>query len=761
MSSDFPDNPLSSELEALVAHYHQRHFDWVIPRAQFLAEQFPDQGLIWSILGAALSSSGDRKAAKAPLRQAVACQPFDPNAHNNLGVLLSDLGENEEAEECYRHAIALDDAHVQAWNNLGVLLKDTGKPVQAAQCYREAVVREPAFAQAHYNLALVISGQGDWEEAETHYRLAIALKPDYAKAYVNLATLVQAHGGLEEARALYTQAVTLAPEDTEVLNKLAQFFMGIEALEEAEQCLRKAIALRPSEPEAYASLGQLFWNTACFAQAEPCFREALRLKPDFFPAHIGLANLMRDFGMVDQAREVFLGLLDYPEARGAAWMGLGGIHKDMGELLEAEDCYQKALAANPKQLDARSGLLFIFNYSERESLEHCVAFAREYGQILTKNTPHRFSSWKTGAHPERLRVGFVSGDFRNHPVGYFLEGVIAHLNQDRLELLAYTTHPLEDDLTARIKPFFSVWKSLVGLGDEQAAQLIHADAPHVLIDLSGHTAYHRLPVFARKPAPVQATWLGYFATSGVKEIDWFIADATGVPPEHHTQFIEKPWYLPNTRLCFTPPRAAPAVSPLPWLEKGYPTLGCFQNLSKITPKVLSIWGQILKAVPTARLRIQSPGLKNPKSRIAFEERLREAGLDSERVILHPGAGRREYLALHREVDFIVDTFPYPGGTTTCEALWMGVPTVTLAGQSLIARQGASLLSAGGLHDWVADDLDHYVTKACQWARAPEALSALRAGLRQQVMASPLFDGPRFAANLEAGLWGMWEMFASD
>jgi predicted O-linked N-acetylglucosamine transferase (SPINDLY family) len=302
---------------------------------------------------------------------------------------------------------------------------------------------------------------------------------------------------------------------------------------------------------------------------------------------------------------------------------------------------------------------------------------------------------------------------------------------------------------------------LFGLSDEAAARLIHSDEVHILLDLSGYTRYNRLPVFAWKPAPVQVSWLGYFATTGVAEMDYLLADEVGVPEAQRQQFTETVWYLPDTRLCFTAPKADLAVSPLPALSNDLITFGCFQNLTKLGDEVLATWGIIFAVLPKARLRMQCKQLREPLQVKKLLQRLQRFGIDPARVVTHGSANREAYLAAHAEVGLILDTFPYPGGTTTCEALWMGVPTLTLAGNNLLARQGASLLTAAGLEEWVAKNKEEYIANAIALASNRPKLSALRAGLRQQVLESPLFDAQRFARNFEDAVWEMWQGYQTE
>ena len=279
---------------------------------------------------------------------------------------------------------------------------------------------------------------------------------------------------------------------------------------------------------------------------------------------------------------------------------------------------------------------------------------------------------------------------------------------------------------------------------------------HLLLDLSGHTAANRLPVFAWKPAPVLVSWLGYFATTGLVEMDYLVADRIGVPDAAQGQFSEEIFYLPDTRLCFTAPPAAPSPNAPPALANGFITFGSFQHMPKINDNVLAAWARILSALPTARLRLQSRSLGLPAVQQQLAQRMARAGLDPARVRMSPPGDRAAYLGAHAEIDVILDTFPYPGGTTTCEALWMGVPTLTLAGDRLLSRQGASMLAVAGLPDWVATSVDDYVAKAIDLSEDVTALARLRGTLRPRVLASPLFDAPRFAAHFADALWKMWQ-----
>ena len=386
-----------------------------------------------------------------------------------------------------------------------------------------------------------------------------------------------------------------------------------------------------------------------------------------------------------------------------------------------------------------------------------LAEARQYGQMMTSKVVSRFTAWQCDAAPKRLRVGMVSGDLRGHSVGHFLESLVAHVDPAQIELYAYPTLSEEDALTARIKPHFAAWKPLTGLNDQAAAQLIHADGVHILIDLSGHTAHNRLSVFAWKPAPVQLTWVGLPATTGLAEMDYILGDPIAIPVEDEGHFSEKVWRLPESYLCFTAPDKEVAVSPLPALTAGCVTFASFNNLTKMSEATVALWARVLQAVPGSRLFLKARQLQDATVLAATLQRFAAHGIGQERLLLESWAAQRtDHLTAYQRVDVALDPFPYRGVTTSVEALWMGVPVLTLHGDRFLSRTADSIAHNAGLADWIAVDETDYVAKAVAHTSDLPRLAALRAGLRQQVTASPLLDAPRFARHVEAALWGMWQ-----
>jgi protein O-GlcNAc transferase len=648
---------------------------------------------------------------------------------DEIDILISlfNQGRYTEVETAARRMTELFPQYGLGWKVLGAALKMLRKDPEALQAGLKAVLLLPNDAEAYNNLGNLFQEKGRFSEAEAYYHRALEIKPDYAQVYYNLGNALREQGRLKDAEISCRRAVTIRPDYAEAHYMLANTLQLQDRSAEAETCYRRSIEIMPNCSEVHNNLGNTLRELGRIMEAEACYRRSLEIKPDF-------AEVLNNLGVT---------------------------LKEQGRLEDAKSCYLRALEIKPDRADVYSNWLFALNYTDNHTPLSCLKQARHYGHMMAKKAVNVFSSWQCDAKPKRLRVGFVSGDFWDHAVCYFLEDVLMQFRSTHIEPIAYPSYRKTDSMTARIRPCFSKWNPVFGLTDEAAARLIHDDGVHILIDLSGHTANNRLPLFAYKPAPIQVTWLGYFATTGINEMDYILADEVGVPSKNRKYFVEKVRYLPDTRLCFSTPRHDIAVSPLPASVKGCITFGCFQNTSKVTDALLETWKTILARLPTARLRFQSKQLRDERYAESYYARLASRGIDPHRVDLQGASLRKDYLSAYSQVDIVLDTFPYPGGTTTCEALWMGVPTLTLAGNTLLARQGASLLSAAGLWDWIADDLNCYIEKAVMFASDLTKLAELRTGLRKKVLASPLFDAQRFTRNFENALWKMWDDYQAS
>lgn len=607
-------------------------------------------------------------------------------------IALHRAGQTAAAEVAYRRILAEDPVQHDALQLLGALLHQRGVLAEAIELMTRSLALKPV-ASTFVNLALAQRDAGNLPAAESALENALALQPGMLPALLHIGIIRKALGKHAEAIAALSAVHAAAPDNTDVLENLGN-------AHHLHGDYRKAIAF---------------------------YRAAAQRKP-------GDVTLLGNIGMACQQE----GLLD-----------------------DALAAFREALALQPDALNQHSNLLMTLSMDARCSPGDYLAEARHYGARASR-CAKPFTVWQAdrnaGDPNAPLRIGLVSGDLYRHPVGYFLRAVLAASDASRVQWFAYPTQRREDDLSAELKSHCASWQAIAGLDDERVAQHIHEDGLHILVDLAGHTAHNRLPLFAWRPAPVQVSWLGYFASTGLPAMDYLIADRASFVAGDAAHFSEQVICLPDTRLCFSAPDEAGAqrqAGSLPALQHGYITFGSFQAINKITDEVLRCWAQVMAALPESRLRIQNRGVISNDECNLQRQRMAVAGIDPSRVRFAAPTTRAAYLAAHAEVDMILDTFPFPGGTTTCESLWMGVPTVTLAGNTLLSRQGAALLQAAGLRDWIAQSKQEFVRMAVAHATDTATLAALRGRLREQLAHSPLMDASRFAKNLTDAFATMW------
>lgn len=570
--------------------------------------------------------------------------------------------------------------------------------------------------------ALKLQEANELEQAEKIYQMILTAAPKHADTLYQLGLLMIKIGRFQESLALLQKATKFEPSATNYC-ALSRAFQALQQNDDALACLFKAIELNPGDSIAYNNIGAHLLREKQHQRAVTHLQKSISLN----------------------------------SANDSAWANLGLSCMHRGNYKDAIGYIKKAIAINPSQAHYNN-LLFCLCFERDAFLSNYLDEAHCLDILLTeKATP--FQQWPVTTLPTSpLRVGLVSGDFKAHPVGYFLESIITQLNTANIALIAYSTHSHEDALTARLKPYFHQWFTIYALNDKQTAQQIHADNIHILIDLSGYTSGNRLPVFTWRPAPVQISWLGYFASTGLQCMDYFLADPISAPKSVSSQFTEKVWHLPHTRLCFTPPAAdiAQELTSLPANKNGFITFGCFQNLDKLSDSIMMLWGEILENCPNSKLMLKNMALKDTEAKQTLISRFETLNIPIERVILEEGSSRELYLAAYGNVDFMLDTFPFPGGTTTCEALWMGVPTLTLTGNTLLERQGMAILNCVGLTDWIANDGTDYIQKAIYFANNTHLLCQIRANLRQTMATSPLVDAAQFALDFEQALLAMWK-----
>jgi predicted O-linked N-acetylglucosamine transferase (SPINDLY family) len=494
--------------------------------------------------------------------------------------------------------------------------------------------------------------------------------------------------------------------------------------------------------------------------AAASYRRALKIRPDYGEVHSNLGNSLRSLGQLDGALASYRRSLEINPDYADAHNNLGNALQDLGQLDDAVSSYRRAIELKPDFDVAHTSLLFCLSHEEAMGAqalfaEHC-RFGEQFEAPLRASWPQH----RNVRDPGRcLRIGFVSGDLRDHPVAYFLEPVLAHLaRHPALELHAYYNHAREGGVTQRLRSYMKHWHSIAGMSDVAVAQKIGDDGIDILIDMSGHTGENRLLCFARKPAPIQASWMGYPGTTGLRAMDYYLADRYFLPPgAFDSQFTEKLVHLPASA-PFLPDESAPPVNALPALSKGYVTFGSFNRLTKLRPSVIALWSRLLRALPDARMVLG--GMPREGSYDALIEWFAREGIVRERLSFYSRCPMPAYLALHHQVDMCLDTFPYTGGTTTNHALWMGVPTLTLAGHTPPGRQGAAMLGHVGLEAFVAEDAEDFQAKGLLSAGDFAALAALRAGLRERCERSPIRHPEVIAAGVASALRTMWQRWCA-
>jgi predicted O-linked N-acetylglucosamine transferase (SPINDLY family) len=569
------------------------------------------------------------------------------------------------------------------WNNLGEAFRVEERFESSADCFRQALRLDPRLAAAHLNLGNVLRAMRKTTEAVECFRSALQLQPNYAKAHCNLSSLYLEQQLLDEA-----------------------LFHG-----------QAAIRSDPSLAEAQANMSSVEYQLGNLSAAIRFAREALRGKPNLAAAHNMLGTALQDQGDADAALA----------------------------------CFQQALVASDPHERPRthSNLLFCLQHCSQITPPQLLAAHRSWESAYASNLagPRAPLTTARRASTEPLRVGLVSADLGCHPVGQFVVGWLEHLDRRRIEIYCYSDRPIEDLMSQRLQSHVAGRRDVQSLDDETLAGAIREDGIDILCDLAGHTRGNRLRMFARRVAPIQATWMGYVGTTGLSTIDFLIADERLVPTGEEQNYCEQIVRLPDGWLCYSPADAAPEVSAPPCRSSGNVTFGCFNNCSKINPQTINAWAEILRRLPDSRLLLKFKWYGDPGVRERYARQFMDQGIAADRIEMLGWTPQAEHLASYSRIDLALDTFPYTGGVTTCEALLMGVPVVSCVGKTFASRQSFSHLYNVGLTELCAFDWQQYVERAVEWASDRQRLKQTRASLRQRLLASPLGDAPRFARQL--------------
>ncbi|WP_322042244.1 tetratricopeptide repeat protein [Paraburkholderia sp. J67] len=697
--------------------FAQRHADAALVYRSLLEEDAADPDH-WFGLGAALQAQGELSEAAAAWEGVTQRDPHRADALNNLGNCRQLLGEPVLARDAYERSLAAQPGNVDALVNLGALLRSQGQRAQALALLREAVTASPESTAALVNLGALLLDEGKPQEAANVLVRALQLAPDFAHAAFNYGNALHALGQRREAQAQY----------------------------------RHALSIEPSHADAANNLGNVCRELGEHKAAMDAFEAAIRARPDFVDAWNNAANLERALGHQDRARALLGKALELSPEHSPTLNNLGNVYKDCGELDEGVACFERAVKSDPDNLTAHSNLLYALSFQSPEP-EAILAQARRWSaHHEAPLRAVRISHERRSVEGRRLRIGYVSADFREHCQALFMTPLLSNHDRSRFEIHAYSSVVRPDAVTSSLAAHVDVWHDVRQLDDAALAERIHADGIDILVDLAMHMADGRPLLFARRPAPVQVAWLAYPGTTGIEAIDYRLTDPHLDPASFDAHYTERTIRLPDTFWCYDPLAHEPAVNALPAARMGYVTLGSLNNPCKLTEATLGLWSGVFAALPDARLLLMAA---EGEARERLAVRLARHGIDPARVRFVPFQPRDAYLRTYHEVDIALDTLPYNGHTTALDALWMGVPVITRVGATCAGRAGLSQLANLGLDALVASSDADFVQTVAGLARDLPRLAELRATLRARMEASPLMDGMRFARGMEAAYETMW------
>lgn len=680
---------------------------------------------------------------------------------------------------------------VDAMHDLARRAMGRGETDAALEQLLKALALKPGDASLQCSLGAAFRYAGRFDEARQAYEQALAIKPDYLQVLSNLGEWCIAKGQNEEALVWFDKALGIDPHFFEArVNKTAALF-ELARYEDAKKLAEQLVVDEPNRAEAYLNLGNVLVHTGKSKQGVKQYKKALEIQPGYAEAHFNLATLLgsredlantigylerrikergdsiQNLGMLASAHqaaghlrkseELCHRMLERQPDNITALVTLGSCLSSGGDSAAAVALYERVVRLDPTQAAMASNILFEYNNVSAprrdEVFRRHLAWAEKFEAPLLK--PVHFA--ERDRDPERkLRIGYVSGDFTRHPVGFLLRDILRYHDKNKFSIHCFSMVIRPEEVLPELREAADEWEDIFYCGDEELVDLIRKSEIDILLDLSGHTAFHRLLVFARKPAPIQAEWIGYFHSTGMTSMDYFITDPSTTPPGGGQLFSETPVYLPHTRFCYGPPDYASDVQAPPSQKLGVITFGSFNRLPKLTDEVVDAWSQILMAVPKSRLVLKSGALSDTTARERLIKRFDQHGIALDRLDLREGSLHAQMLAEYGDIDIALDTFPFNGGMTTLETLWMGVPVLTIAGDTVVSRQTVSALANIGLADELAfPHVGAYIEGAIALAKNPARLAELRAQIRPRMAASPLRQSEQFTHDLEALYRRMW------
>jgi protein O-GlcNAc transferase len=669
-------------------------------------------------LGQALELLGRWNEAGAAYRRVLRSDPKSLDAHIALGAALQRSGQLTHAAAAYRDALALKPGDPSALGNLGAVLREMGELAAAIGLLETAARTEPLVAAHSINLGIAFCQRRDFAAAESILRAVLVREPDNADAAFNLGNALRGLGRPREALEQYRHAAELRPQHAEALN----------------------------------NLGNVHKELGDFPRAMAAFDAALLVRPDYVTAMNNAGCLLRTLGRSDEAEDMLRRGLAVDPHHAALYDNLGNVLKDAGELDDAIGCFRHSLELAPANSTTHSNLAYALSFqslSAQPILDECARWGARFAAPLARCD----IDGTVDLSPERrLKVGYVSADFREHCQTLFTLPLLSHHDRASLEIFCYSSVERPDDYTRRIARHVDVWREVRPLDDDALCRLVREDGIDILVDLTMHMANGRPLLFARKPAPVQIAWLAYPGTTGIDAIDYRLSDPRLDPDGFDAHYTERTLRLADSFWCYDPLSDDVEPGPPPSAARRYLTLGCLNNPCKLTDRTLELWSGVMRALPDARLKLMAPAGRHRRRLL---ERLGAHGVGAARVSFLEFRPRAEYLRAYRDIDFGLDTLPYNGHTTSLDALWMGVPIVTRIGATSVGRAGLSQLFHLNLVDLAAESDAAFVESAVALARDVPRLSALRRTLRTRMQRSPLMNASRFAKNVERAFRRAW------
>jgi protein O-GlcNAc transferase len=728
-SSRFPFD-ISGEMHKASQYLQSGHLQRAERIYKRILSIVPNHSECLYLLGITSHQLGKTDTAVHLINKAIVNDPKNPAYHNNLGIVFQVQGKIDEAISCYQKALELKPDFAEAYNNMGNVLKDQGKIDEAISCYQKALELGPDDAEVYYNMGIVFQVQSKIDEAISCYQKALELRPDFAEAYNNMGNVLKDHGKIDEAISCYQKALELRPGDVEAYNHMGNVFQDQSKFDQAISCYKKALQLKPDYAEASYNMGVVFQRQHKLNESISCYRKAIQLKPDYAKAY---ANLVRQIEMT------------------CAWQKLQGLTEKI------DDMTKKALDNRTKP--AEHPFINVTRYAD---LSRNFAIAKSWSSDITRRVSSlkiHFSFDDKRSCKTRIAVGYLSNDFQNHATAHLMLSLFGLHNRDEFDIFCYSYG--QDDESyyrKRIRRDCDKFVDLRDLRDADAARCIYEDQVDILIDLKAYAGDNRLAICALRPAPIQVSYLGFPGTTGAEFFDYIITDKIVTPKDHACYFSENFVYLPH---CYQVNDYGQSISNKDWkkVRFGLPEAGfvfcSFNQAYKIDRVIFEAWMQILRQVPESILWLQ-PGNETAERNLRREAE--ERGVGPERLIFGEWLPKDEHLARIGLADLALDTRICNGHTTTSDALWAGVPVITLQGGHFASRVSSSILTAVGLPELITHTLEEYESLAVRLSRNRDELHSIRQRLAKNRLTEPLFDTPRFAKNLEKAYKKMWEIF---